>query len=140
MENPELPIISANALLDRKPDASYIEEWTALLQREISVKKEADEQSVVVFRLGEEWLAVSTSIFSEIAPLRPLHRIPHRSGPLLLGLINLRGQLRLCISLHDLLQIEKRESSEKIGKQKLYARLVAVRKGAERWIFPVDEV
>lgn len=120
------------SLLNRKTDESYVEEWTALLQREIALESPEAQQSVVLFRLGGEWLAVATSIFAEIAQRRPIHRIPHRSGPLLLGLTNLRGQMRLCVSLHYLLQIEE--------GAKQYARMLAIQKGDQRWIFPVDEV
>ena len=37
---------------------------------------------------------------------RPVHRIPHRSNDVLIGLVNLRGQLQLCVSLHGLLGVE----------------------------------
>ncbi len=133
-------LISANKLLDRKPDPAYIAEWTELLQREMAAEREGDEQSVVVFRLDGEWLALKTALFAEIAHVRPIHRIPHRSGPLLLGMINLRGQLRLCVSLHHLLQLEEGVKEQKEGGHRQYARMVAIRKGDEQWIFPVDEV
>lgn len=125
-------------LLDRKSDESYIDEWTALLQQPIAQEGEADEQSAVIFRLGGEWLALPTPVFAEVAHTRSLHRIPHKSGFLLLGLLNLRGQLRLCVSLHKLLELE--EGSQAVSQRRQYARLIAIRKGEERWTFPVDEV
>lgn len=131
-------VISAKTLLDRKPDESYIAEWTALLQQQAALEGEADEQSVVIFRLAGEWLALSTAVFAEIAHTRVLHRIPHRSGFLLLGLLNMRGQLRLCVSLHKLLELE--EILQTKGQRRQYSRLIAIRKGEERWTFPVDEV
>ncbi|MCE5316301.1 MAG: chemotaxis protein CheW [Parachlamydia sp.] len=131
-------VISAKMLLDRKPDDSYIAEWTALLQQEAALEGEADELSVVVFRLAGEWLALSTAVFAEIAHTRLLHHIPHRSGFLLLGLLNLRGQLRLCVSLHKLLELE--DIPQPKAQRRQYSRLIAIRKGEERWTFPVDEV
>lgn len=131
-------VISAKMLLDRKSEESYIAEWTALLQQPATLEGKADEQSVVVFRLAGEWLALSTAIFAEVAHTRTVHRIPHRSGFLLLGLLNLRGQLRLCVSLHKLLELE--EAGHVGGRRRQYARLISIRKGEEQWTFPVDEV
>lgn len=131
-------VISAKMLLDRKSEESYVAEWTALLQQPAALEGESDEQAVVVFRLAGEWLALSTTIFAEVAHTRTVHRIPHRSGFLLLGLLNLRGQLRICVSLHKLLELE--EVSQPSSHRRQYARLIAIRKGAEHWTFPVDEV
>lgn len=132
-------VISANRLLDREPDEAYLSEWTSLLQREAAAEIEKNAQSVVIFRLTGEWLAIATDIFAEIAHTRIVHRVPHRSGPLLLGVVNLRGHLRLLISLHKLLDLEEETHVEKV-ERKQYARLVAIRKGADFWTFPVDEV
>ena len=41
----------------------------------------------------------------EVALPRPVHRIPHRAHANLSGLVNLRGQLQLCFSLHALLGV-----------------------------------
>lgn len=136
----EQQVISANRLLNRKPEESYIDEWTTLLQMDVSMESDADKQSVVVFRLAGEWLAISTRFFAEIAHVRTLHCIPHRSGPILQGIINLRGQLRLCVSLHKLLELEEEQAEATLVGRKKYARLVAIRKGEDHWIFPVDEV
>ena len=35
-----------------------------------------------------------------------MHRIPHRTNDVLIGLVNLRGQLQLCVSLHGLLGVD----------------------------------
>lgn len=123
--------ISANAILDRIPDHLYIEEWTNLLQKEMVQESRDDDQPVVIFRLNGEWLALHTAVFSEIAHVRAIHRIPHRKSFYLLGLVNLRGRLRLVISLHRLLQLEEEAKTE---------RMVAIQRREEFWIFPADEV
>lgn len=129
--------ISANKLLDRPSDDAYINEWTALLQKEKSREEGESENSIVIFRLGNEWLAISTKFFTEIAENRKIHSIPHRSGTILLGVVNLRGQLKLCISLHGLLEIEQQPQTENGHSTE---RMVSIQKEGERWIFPVDDV
>ena len=129
----------ANKLLDRVPDEAYIDEWTILVQKEKLAEEVAAEHSVVIFRLNQEWLAISTLIFAEVATLRKIHHIPHRSGLILKGVVNLRGQLKLCISLHNFLEIESIDKKADHQKDK-YQRMLAIKREDQNWIFPVDEV
>src|SRR6185312_13730242 len=71
--------------------------------------------SAVFFRLGAEWFALSTHVFQEVAEHRRIHSLPHRRDGHLLGLINIRGELQLCVSLGRLLQIEHAQSDGKHG-------------------------
>ena len=66
--------------------------------------------SVLIFRLGEEWLAFRTHTVAEVTLPRPVHRIPHRSNAVLSGMVNLQGQVQLCVSLHGLLGVTCRSS------------------------------
>ncbi|HTJ92190.1 MAG TPA: chemotaxis protein CheW [Pararobbsia sp.] len=63
-------------------------------------------ESVLVFRLGEEWLALPTTALRQVAPMRAVHRVPHRKHPALLGVVNIQGALRLCVALSTLLGVE----------------------------------
>src|ERR1044072_880535 len=73
------PTYAAGAaqLLDVEVSADYLAEQTRrYAQRKEVVRPGA--RSVVVFRLGSGWLALPTAIFTEIAPLRSIHSVPHR--------------------------------------------------------------
>jgi chemotaxis-related protein WspD len=129
---------SADKLLDRVPEEEYVDEWTILIQKEKPPEDISAENSVVIFRLAQEWLAISTLIFSEASTMRPIHLIPHRSGPILLGIVNIKGQLRLCVSLHQLLEIQPQSAADKVKDK--FQRLLAIRKDDQAWIFPADEV
>lgn len=129
---------SAKWLLDRPPDDEYLAEWATLLQKEKTIEGTKAEGSVVIFRLFQEWLAFSTLSFAEVADIRKIHRIPHRTNKILLGVVNLRGQLKLTAALHHLLEVESVESSSL--DTKTYNRMLAVRKNEDQWIFPVSEV
>lgn len=117
-------------LLDREPPAGYIEEWTDIL----APSKEQEPTgtvSVVVFRIGHEWLAFKTEFFQEIAGMRTVRTIPLTGTEILRGLVNINGELLLCVSLAALLGIER------TGDPK---RLLVMGLQGQRWTFPVEEV
>jgi chemotaxis-related protein WspD len=89
--------------------------------------------SVLIFRLGAEYLAFRTHVLAEVTKLHPVHRIPHHSDQILAGLVNLRGQIELCVSLHGLLGADASGAP---------TRLVVLRDRDRRetWAFPSDEV
>lgn len=94
--------------------------------------EEDDTESVVIFRVGTEWFALSTLVLDEIVSMRVIHSLPHRRNPALLGLANVRGQLVVCISIARLLISETGPLPQ--------GRLVVVRHAGGRLAFPVDEV
>jgi chemotaxis-related protein WspD len=100
------------------------------------------EHSAFVFRVGPEWLALSTSVLDEIADLRPIHGLPHRRSGVVLGLANVRGELIVCVSLAQLLGIEElAEGLHARGQSRVAVRrLLVVRERGLRLAFPVDEV
>ncbi|MFK8185992.1 MAG: chemotaxis protein CheW [Phormidesmis sp.] len=95
-------------LLERPDLDGYTAEWTALMalpRDPFQTKTRQDRLSVTVFRLGQEWLALPASIFHQVVSPNPVHSLPHRRDPLLRGIVNVRGQLLPCVSLHELLSI-----------------------------------
>jgi chemotaxis-related protein WspD len=104
------PVYSAAAiqLLDRPLPADY---RRAGARHYAQQKKtgQATRLSAVLFRLANEWLALPTSVFQEVAALRTTHSLPHRHGGLLLGLVNERGELLICVSAARLLGIPSTE-------------------------------
>ncbi len=133
------PVYSAAGaqLLDRESPPDYRREWTEHFSRE---KKRATpgKNSVVIFRLGAEWLALPTRTFQEIAERRTVHSLPHRRHGVVLGLINIRGELLLCVSLGRLLGIERPSRTEK--SRSVHHRLVVAEWQGGILTFPVDEI
>ena len=139
---------AARTFFDRAAPEGYIESWRQILE-EPGIVADADASSVLVFRLGREWLALPTAVLVEVTALRPLHRIPHRSGTVLEGLVNIRGQLQLCVSLHGMLGLDGRppawaanaaDRADAAGESVATARLLVVECGGDRWVFAADEV
>jgi chemotaxis-related protein WspD len=123
--------------LDTPSPDGYLEEWTERLARPPE-RPPTDLQSVLLFRLGDEWLALPVDLLVEVTTPRPVHRVPHRGG-LLAGLVNVRGELYLCVRLDRLLGITRKENDGR-AEDNPAARLLLVRRDGERWVFPVDEV
>ncbi|NDC54498.1 MAG: purine-binding chemotaxis protein CheW [Planctomycetia bacterium] len=133
---------AARTFFDREPPQGYLEAWSRIIE-EPETPPDPDAASVLVFRLGREWLALPTSALVEITTLRPLHRMPHRAAGVLEGLVNIRGQLQLCASLPALLGLDP-AAPGLAAEPAPAARLLVLERpeGAARgrWVFRVDEV
>ncbi len=66
------------------------------------------ELSALVFRLGDEWLAIRTGSLAEVTEDLSVRRIAHRTQGQLEGVVNVRGELRLCVSLVEVLELGQR--------------------------------
>lgn len=139
------PVFSsaARGFFNRPAPSGYLAEWTRILA-EPTEQIASDDVSLLIFRLHGEWLALGTRVVAEVTALRPVHRIPHRSAGLIEGLVNLQGQLQICVSLHKLLGADPQSlvdqpPSEAQGPA-AQPRLVVIRKDSETWAFPADEV
>jgi chemotaxis-related protein WspD len=134
---------AARGFFDRPAPTGYLAEWTKILA-EPTEQAACDDVSLLIFRLHGEWLALGTRVVAEVTAPRPVHRIPHRSGGMIEGLVNLRGQLQICISLHALLGVDPLSVGGNNREQKdgptSQPRLVVIRKDSETWAFPADEV
>jgi len=133
------PVYSAAGvqLLDRPLPADYRRERTNHFARAKTLTQPA-LTSVLIFRLGPDWLALPSTAFQEVAERRPIHTLPHRRGGVVLGLANVRGELLVCVSLAGLLG--KESSSTLASGLSPRGRLLVVKRASHRLVFPVDEV
>ncbi len=129
------PVFAAagRKFLDAPSPAGYLDEWTTRLATPDDTR-EGEESSVLVFRLGDEWLALPVAVMVEVTRPRPVHRVPHRGG-LLAGMANIRGELHLCVRLELLLGVAANGDPDPELR-----RLVMIRREAESWVFTADEV
>ncbi|MDR3636892.1 MAG: chemotaxis protein CheW [Isosphaeraceae bacterium] len=129
---------AARAFFDRPAPDGYLAGWASLLGGEQeSATNDADSVSLLLFRLHADWLALSLRAVVEVTAVRPVHRIPHRTDAVLAGLVNLRGQLHLRVSLHGLLDVAPAADP---GPHGATARMIVIRQGTELWVFAADEV
>jgi chemotaxis-related protein WspD len=138
---------AARTFFDRLAPEGYLADWSrwlsdsaGLLKRETEsdddghgALSQGESASVLIFRLGDEWLAFRTQSVAEVTLPRPVHRVPHRSNSILTGIVNLQGQVQLCVSLHGLLSVSAPASAN---------WLIVLRdtEEAETWVFPADQV
>ncbi|SFI38403.1 chemotaxis protein CheW [Planctomicrobium piriforme] len=126
-------------LFDHQPPESYVQQATQQLSQPIQIDSGA-VLPVIVFRVGEEWLAFPVEAAVEITQAPAVHRIPHRHEKELLGLVNVRGELHLCISLQQLLGIDAAHTSAPAAGEKPSLRLLVSEYRGSSWAFQIDEV
>lgn len=130
-------------LLERTIPTNYRHEWTELFSQKLvesDTLTTTETLTVVIFRLQREWLALSTQVFKETISPTVIHTLPHRSNEILRGLVNIRGELQLCISLNNLLNLTTADTSVEVLSPVVYPRMVVVEKLGSIWVFAVDEV
>lgn len=133
------PVYSAAAVqfLDRPITTEYRQEWTAHFAREKRVAIPS-KTSAVIFRIGTEWLAMPTEAFQEVAERRALHSLPHRRNGVVLGIVNVRGELLICAALDRLLRLESGPLPTR--SRVVFHRLLVSEWLGQRFAFPVHEV
>jgi chemotaxis-related protein WspD len=127
----------AHRLLDRPLPEDYRSEWTAHFAQEETPALPA-KVSVVLFRIQAEWLALPTGAFQEVAERRTVHSLPHRRQGMVMGLVNVRGELLICVALARLLGLER--AAPRNAARTAYDRLLVANWEGSRLVFPVDEV
>lgn len=98
--------------------------------------------AALAFRVADEWLALPIGVLREIAGTRPIHSLPHRRNSAVRGVVNIRGTLRIAISIGALLGLDvgKGGKGGKGGDDGRFTRLLVAAHQGEPVVFPVDEV
>ncbi|MGO4331651.1 chemotaxis protein CheW [Cupriavidus sp. 2TAF22] len=111
--------------------------------------------SCLVFRIGEEWLALPAEALAEVTAPCPLHSLPHRRHAAVLGLVSVRGNLLVCISLARLLGQDSPAPAQGAGARSDAAfdaahdttssaghgaRLLVLGQGRNAFALPVEEI
>ncbi|VWB60185.1 chemotaxis protein CheW [Burkholderia metallica] len=95
--------------------------------------------AALAFRVADEWLALPIGVLREIAGTRPIHSLPHRRHSAVRGVVNIRGTLRIAISIGALLGLDAGKGAGGADDGRFTRLLVAAHQG-EPVVFPVDEV
>jgi chemotaxis-related protein WspD len=130
---------AALTLLDAEPPSDYSTDWTTHFAKPEVIETRQTE-SVVIFRLGAEWLALPTPVITEVAALRKIHSLPHRRSGVVLGVANVHGELLVCVSLTRVLGLTEPSDSSREAHRSAQRRLLVIRREEMRTVCPVDEV
>lgn len=141
---------AGRSLLERVAPFDYLNEWTAVVavpqeqpSRDFAsavgfrIGRAVDTLSAIIFRLGDELFALPVQVLQEVTHPCVIHTLPHRSNDLLLGLVNIRGEILLCASLGHLLGLE---TATNPPSSHMNLRMLVVGQKDSKWVFPVDEV
>jgi len=129
----------AIALLERAPEDDYVATWT----RHVATMEAAADrgaESIVIFRVGAEWLALPTAVVGEVTRMLSIHSLPHRRRDIVLGVANFRGTLTACLSLERVLGVEPSSSPGQPGQRGERQRLLVLNREGLCVVCPVDEV
>jgi chemotaxis-related protein WspD len=129
-------IDASQRLLQREVPEDLLRERTVHVANRQNVTGRGTK-SIVIFRIGREWLGLATDVFQEISEERKVHTLPHRRGGILGGLVNVRGELLLCFSLDILLDLEP---SPGTSTGNLKSHLLVCNRNGNRAAFSVSEV
>ncbi|MCK1789414.1 chemotaxis protein CheW [Pseudomonas violetae] len=124
---------AATGLLDR-----YALQHEDRAQVSSIVENDVKTRSLLVFRLGEEWLGLATRSLVEVASLQPIHSLPHQRSRALLGVANVRGALVACLSLVELLGLDAADGVA--SSARIMPRMLIISAQGGPVVVPVDEV
>ena len=125
---------AATRLLDRY---SFEQEHQELYAPQAHEEKVAT-CSLVIFRLGDEWLGLATRCLDEVAQMQSIHSLPHQRSRALRGVANVRGTLVPCLSLVELLGLDP--SVPGATSLRIMPRMLIVAAHGGAVVLPVDEV
>jgi chemotaxis-related protein WspD len=113
-------LLAGRDLFERPVPSDWLEEWTESFAEEKAAET-AGTVSVVICRVGEEWLALTAVRFLRIMNTRHIHTVPLRSGPVFLGLANIDGELVPCMSLSRIIGLPEaeRETGNSVNRMAL---------------------
>jgi len=126
---------AGRTLFERTPPKNWEDELSKALATSIA-ETQGDSIPMVIFRIGQEYFGLEATSLVEVASTRVVHGIPNRVGGLLEGIVNIRGELQLCVSLEKFLGIEKNQGDETLSREKM----LVLEKSGQRWVTKVDEV
>jgi chemotaxis-related protein WspD len=139
MTGPEVPSprLDLQRLLDRPTDPAELE----AAARAAAVPAERGARTrlgVLIFRIGEESLALPASCLRRVTTHAATVAVPHRSGKLLRGVCNVRGECVLCMDMASLLGLPA-PSPDRAGRDDP-RRIIVIGPVDAPWAFEADEL
>ncbi len=128
-----------HSVFERVAPSGYLSQW----RKEISEKEitnNSKDNSVLIFRVGQEWFALPAVALGEIANERTIHRIPRNMNRFISGIVNITGEIKVCYSLRELLGLSSISGINKKEDKHKPKRLVVIELDEKDYVFLVDEV
>lgn len=123
--------------LDRELPVKYLEDRAKVMAMPKEIAR-MGTLSVMVFRLAGERFAIKTIFFQEAAEPSPIHTLPLKVNRIFRGIANINGELLLCVSIADLLELTMEEAGDELPV--VQARMLVVEREGQRFVFPVEQI
>lgn len=131
---------AVNELLAQPIDDEYLDAMTQRLAAP-PAERGAGLRKLLVFRLGPEWFALAGECFVEAVDGARVHSLPSgRPGSVVIGVVNIRGTVEICVTLQPLLYPGGAGPASHPLQPGHIHRLLVIDPGEMRVAFPVDEV
>jgi chemotaxis signal transduction protein len=133
----DVVVLQRERPLDDEAIATATAHYAAPIER-----PRTDFSSVLVFRLGTEWLAFPTANLDRVADATVVHSLPHRRRGATAGIVNVGGDLVVHVSLSGLLGVESSTGADDASaeRRRVVRRLVVLADTRGRLAITVDEV
>lgn len=118
------------ALLDRPLPADELARNTELVAAAAEARS-VRMRSVLVFRVGDERLALEADETHRVVPASPVRRVPHRTNAVFAGLANVAGELTPVASIGAALGIAPAAQQ---------THFIVIGDAGARWAFAADRV
>lgn len=128
-------------LLDRPLDELDILAATERVAQSLTTSDQ-ERISLLAFGIGAELLAFPSCDVIRVTLVAQVHRIPHRTNPVVRGLCNIEGELLICINLPAILgmpesaAVSPADETERTHRQ----RMVVFGRQQEPWVITVNEI
>ena len=116
-------------VIDRPLTAHEIDDATTHYAQPLQ-REERVLATAMVFRVGAEWLALPTSFVAEVTDARRVHSLPNRRDGVQAGLVNVRGDVVVHLSLAGVLGIVERQTQADVDRRRRVAPRMLVLKDA----------
>jgi chemotaxis-related protein WspD len=136
----EISVSPVDLLLHRTSPPDYVQAWETSLGREKDTHERSPHHAIVIFVLGGEHLALSSLVVGQITMMRRVHRVPHTKSPVIRGVVNINGRLRIFISLGALLEIGGKSRSSGPHEAFIDFPMIMIEQNSEVWTFAVDKI
>jgi chemotaxis-related protein WspD len=133
--NCDIYISAGLNLLNRDLPEDYTRENTEIFRSE---KQQHDGilTSCLIFRIDEEWYALKTKVLNEVGETSEIHSIPHNRQLIIDGLVNVRGEMEICISFRALVSDKASATATHNNK----SRIIIINLDSGKYAFQADEV
>lgn len=131
--------VEGKRVLDRVPPVGYLKDWRKTLAAKDSERKVGD-QAILVFRVNDEWFALPSSCLQEITEKKTIHRIPRNRNSGISGVVNIGGEVRVCYSLENILDVKSLSSVERENDAVSSDRFVVCQFNGRHYVFFVNQI